>query len=1052
MCDLFVDVDTNVILPVNILPLLDDTDFKSIETAIVYNQAGLVLTWNFVTAAGVVTGNAITPTTGGAFDWSEPLADVGMYAIEMPASGQAAGTNNDREGMGWFTGVATGVLPWRGPTIGFRRAALNDLFMDGSTASTNMEDFFDGTGYAGGTAKLGVDVISISGDTTAADNAELMFDGTGYAGGSAKLAVDVDTIKTQTVTCAAPVTVLASVGTAATSTAQTGDSFPLVSTEVAEIYAAVITNAAGADIAADIIAVKADTAAILADTGTDGVVVKAAGLATDAVAEIADGVWDEIITAGQHNIKNSAARILRQASGGTNVTLHSGTAQSGTTSTIVLDNAASATNDVYNRNLIALVGGTGTGQTRRIVDYVGSSRTVYIDVNWVVNPDATTQFEVIAAPTSIFADEGVAQAGGSDYIDLAATASTTDDIYNNSLITITGGTGSGQTEVITDYTGATRRASIAAETWGTPPDSTSIYAVIPGGNIAPDTGSVLPAPTASEVADAVWDELKATHTIADSFGDYLDDEITSRATQTSVDTIDDFLDTEIGDIYAAVVTDAAGTNIAADIIAIKAETASILTDTAEIGVAGAGLTAVPWNANWDAEVESEANDALVTNNLDHIALTATGIPAIPAGTYLDQMMDDGTAVYDRTTDSLQALRDNLATAAALDAVDNFVDTEIGAIITTLGTPVTSIAADIAAIEAQTDDIGIAGAGLTAVPWNSNWDAEVQSEVDDALVAHNLDHIAGTATGIPAIPAGTFIDQIMDDGTAVYDRTTDSLQAIRDNMTAGADAATIADAVWDEVINVGHATPNSAAVDLVAILEDTGTTLDDLVDDLESRLSATRAGYLDNLSAGAVALQASVDDLEGRLTATRAGYLDNLSAGAVALQANVDDLEGRLTAIRAGYLDNLSVGAVALEATAQLIKASTDNLPASPAAVGSQMDLVNAPNATAITAIQSGLATAASIAALNNLSASQVNAEVVDALNVDTYAEPGQGAPAATVSLAAKIGYLYKAWRNKKTQTAVTRSLYNDAGDTVDQKATDSDDGTTFTKGELGTGP
>jgi len=39
-----------------------------------------------------------------------------------------------------------------------------------------------------------------------------------------------------------------------------------------------------------------------------------------------------------------------------------------------------------------------------------------------------------------------------------------------------------------------------------------------------------------------------------------------------------------------------------------------------------------------------------------------------------------------------------------------------------------------------------------------------------------------------------------------------------------------------------------------------------------------------------------------------------------------------------------------------IKAKTDNLPASPAAVGSQMDLVNAPNATAVTALQSGLST------------------------------------------------------------------------------------------------
>lgn len=52
--------------------------------------------------------------------------------------------------------------------------------------------------------------------------------------------------------------------------------------------------------------------------------------------------------------------------------------------------------------------------------------------------------------------------------------------------------------------------------------------------------------------------------------------------------------------------------------------------------------------------------------------------------------------------------------------------------------------------------------------------------------------------------------------------------------------------------------------------------------LLSRLSATRAGYLDNLSAGAAALEASVQTLLTRLSATRAGYLDNLSGGAVAL--------------------------------------------------------------------------------------------------------------------------------------------------------------------------
>ena len=82
----------------------------------------------------------------------------------------------------------------------------------------------------------------------------------------------------------------------------------------------------------------------------------------------------------------------------------------------------------------------------------------------------------------------------------------------------------------------------------------------------------------------------------------------------------------------------------------------------------------------------------------------------------------------------------------------------------------------------------------------------------------------------------------------------------------------------------------------------------------------------------------------------------------------------------------------------------------------------------------------------------VNTEVVDALNVDTYAEPVQGAPGATITLAAKINYLYKAFRNRKTQTATVWSLFNDDATTVDHKATVADDGVTASKTEVATGP
>jgi len=67
------------------------------------------------------------------------------------------------------------------------------------------------------------------------------------------------------------------------------------------------------------------------------------------------------------------------------------------------------------------------------------------------------------------------------------------------------------------------------------------------------------------------------------------------------------------------------------------------------------------------------------------------------------------------------------------------------------------------------------------------------------------------------------------------------------------------------------------------------------------------------------------------------------------------------------------------------------------------------------------------------------------------AEPGQGNPAATADALTKIDNLHKNWRNEKRETATEFQLYNDAGDTVDQKATVSDTGIT-TKGKMVSGP
>ena len=134
MADIWFDVDAALAeVPVNIFPLTDDTDFKTREASVTYDQAGMDLVWNFVTTAGAYTQTAVTPTTAGNYDWTNE--GDGMYAIEIPLSGGAS-INNDTEGFGWFTGFATGVLPWRGPVCGFRASGLNDLMIDSAYSAT----------------------------------------------------------------------------------------------------------------------------------------------------------------------------------------------------------------------------------------------------------------------------------------------------------------------------------------------------------------------------------------------------------------------------------------------------------------------------------------------------------------------------------------------------------------------------------------------------------------------------------------------------------------------------------------------------------------------------------------------------------------------------------------------------------------------------------------------------------------------------------------------------------------------------------------------------
>ena len=106
--------------------------------------------------------------------------------------------------------------------------------------------------------------------------------------------------------------------------------------------------------------------------------------------------------------------------------------------------------------------------------------------------------------------------------------------------------------------------------------------------------------------------------------------------------------------------------------------------------------------------------------------------------------------------------------------------------------------------AQTGDayarVGAAGASLSAIPWNAAWDAEVQSEAADALVAYDPPTNAEMeARTLAAASYATAANQTEMKG-ATFDTATDSLEAIRNR----------GDAAWtgtlsDGAVLVSHAT-------------------------------------------------------------------------------------------------------------------------------------------------------------------------------------------------------------------------------------------------------
>lgn len=199
-----------------------------------------------------------------------------------------------------------------------------------------------------------------------------------------------------------------------------------------------------------------------------------------------------------------------------------GTAQSATSTTLVLDSGASFADDELIGATIVITGGSaGVGQSRLITDYVNSTDTATVDA-WTTTPTGTITYKIFAtAPSTGGAGldaAGIRAAVGLASANLDTQLSNIDNFIDTEIAAIQTSlsTIDGKIDTVDNFL------------------DTEVAAIL----AAVDT----------EVAAILADTNELQTDWVD--GGRLDLILDARASQTSVNTIDDFLDTEVAAIKA----------------------------------------------------------------------------------------------------------------------------------------------------------------------------------------------------------------------------------------------------------------------------------------------------------------------------------------------------------------------------------------------------------------------------------------------------------------------------------------------------------------------
>jgi hypothetical protein len=263
-----------------------------------------------------------------------------------------------------------------------------------------------------------------------------------------------------------------------------------------------------------------------------------------------------------------------------------------------------------------------------------------------------------------------------------------------------------------------------------------------------------------------------------------------------------------------------------------------------------------------------------------------------------------------------------------------------------------------------------------------------------------------------------------------------------------------DLIIDAIKAVTDLIPDAGALnDLATILSRIGTP---------ANIDTGGATIADNIKKiaddnGGVNFDATTDSLERLANTAPIGTAmrgtDSAALASVCTEARLSELAAANIPADIDTLLTRVPAAVALASVcteARLAELDAANLPAD---VDTLLTRITAAVALASVCTEARLAELdaanlpADIAGLNDISVADVNAQVADVINTDANVELAT-VPTTVSPLRQQVQFIFQYFRNKKTITSTTETLMKEDAATTLGTATLTDDGTTFTKGEM----